>query len=235
MVCLPEVESVYIASKNDSFNLEAEISTLLADSSRSSFALPRELNAEQRKHAKKTVEQYPDLKCESFGFGKDRKMHLFKRKAGQDSTREDQVPRCSPQHVSVKNTFIDDWISADVTPADARIVQSMPHNMFGQSLSAELYEEFDALCTGEGDDFANVLVQSKEALPSNGCFQEQFFALGTEVVIQGLVKAPSFNGAWGVVQSWDAETGRYNVQLACAAINGQRLAKIKGENLREAL
>jgi len=232
MVCLPAAKGECARVENDSFDIERAVVDLMSDPKQLSLELPCSLSAEERKYAKKLAEQYPDLKCESFGFGKDRQIHLFKRNSANDSG--DQTPGCSP-HVSVKNTFIDDWISADGTSADARVVQSMPHNMFGQSLSAELYAEFDALCTGEGDDLANVLAQSKEALPSNGCFQEQFFALGTEVVIQGLVKAPSFNGAWGVVQSWDAETGRYNVLLACAAINGQRMAKIKGENLREAL
>jgi len=62
--------------------------------------------------------------------------------------------------------------------------------------------------------------------------EEQLFDVGTQVVIYGLVKAPSFNGAVGVVQSWDAGTGRYNLLLAQATSTGYRWAKLKAENLQ---
>eukprot|EP00747_Dinoflagellata_sp_TGD_P089330 gnl/TRDRNA2_/TRDRNA2_164283_c0_seq5.p1 gnl/TRDRNA2_/TRDRNA2_164283_c0~~gnl/TRDRNA2_/TRDRNA2_164283_c0_seq5.p1 ORF type:complete len:359 (-),score=77.26 gnl/TRDRNA2_/TRDRNA2_164283_c0_seq5:95-1114(-) len=56
---------------------------------------------------------------------------------------------------------------------------------------------------------------------------EDSIAAGTEVVIEGLVKAPAFNGQCGVVQSFDKETGRYAVLLA-----SKQLAKIKRANFR---
>lgn len=62
------------------------------------------------------------------------------------------------------------------------------------------------------------------------------FTPGTQVVIEGLTKAPAFNGHSGVVLSFDSGTGRYNIQLsveACSA--GNQIAKIKPENLRSAI
>jgi hypothetical protein len=54
---------------------------------------------------------------------------------------------------------------------------------------------------------------------------------GTQVVIDGLTKAPAFNGRSGVVQSFDAQSGRYNLQLLMES-GGYQLAKVKLENLR---
>jgi len=211
-------------NSNQSFDVEAAIAGLLADPNRASVELPCLLSSEQRKHAKKVVEQYPDVTCESFGLGKERQMHLFKVNAGQG----DETPACSPQRVSVKNTFIDDWIDADgVCPANARVVQSMPHNMFAQSLSAE--------AAGQAISEASANIKEAPATEIAASETQYSFALGAEVVIDGLVKAPSFNGAFGVVQSWDAESGRYNVLLASDAINGQRWAKIRAENLQAAV
>jgi len=239
MVCLSTGVSTYeragVASgTNDSFDVEMAIAELLADPSRTSLELPCLLSAEQRKHAKKVVEQHPDLKCESFGLGKDRQMHLFKCKLVDKSAKGDQIVECSPQRVSVKNTFINDWI--ENSPADERVVQSMPHNMFGKCLSLE--RSRCDLPTVEGQGSTSRLADEAESImpqSANGVLEEdQLFALGTEVVIDGLVKAPSFNGAIGVVQSWDADSGRYNILLASATTAGQQWAKIKGVNLRQA-
>merc|ERR1719183_1424827 len=127
MVCSSTVRSECAATTsgaNDSFNVEVLVAELLADPNRASLALPCLLSTEQRKYAKKVVEQHPDLKCESFGFGKDRQLHVFKRSSREESIRGNNDSDCSPQCVSVKNTFIDDWIDVDSMPADQRIVQS---------------------------------------------------------------------------------------------------------------
>merc|ERR1719401_1039903 len=60
----------------------------------------------------------------------------------------------------------------------------------------------------------------------------QQIALGTEVIIQGLVKLPDFNGLRGVVQSLDYDSGRYNIHLnEAAGSNGHRWVKVKADNL----
>merc|ERR1719446_1202007 len=125
-----EDATIVASMGKDSFDIESAIVGFRADPNRASFELPRLLSADQRKHVKKIAEAYPDLKCESFGLGKDRQLHLFKCNATDKSISEEATTKCSPQSVSVKNTFIDDWISANESKADARVVQSMPHNMF---------------------------------------------------------------------------------------------------------
>lgn len=61
----------------------------------------------------------------------------------------------------------------------------------------------------------------------------QLIALGTEVIIEGLVKLPDFNGLPGVVQSLDADSGRYDILLNDpAGARGWRKVKVKADNLR---
>jgi len=241
------VESEYIGAAcgaNDVFDIEVAIKGLLADPTLASMKLPRTLSSEQRKHVKKIVEQHHELKCESFGLGEDRQMHLFKRNSGDkqlhNNVSGDRMSDCSPQSVRVKNTFIDDWIQTDGMPADGRIVQSMPHNMFAQRLSAEM----SGHVTSAGQEFneAHEDRHTYEVTTGAGCriaakpgVDEHQYALGTEVVIDGLVKAPMFNGASGIIQSWDADSQRYDILLTVATSGGQRWAKVKGDNLRLAM
>jgi hypothetical protein len=230
---------VSAAGASDTFDAEIAIAGLLADANRASIELPRMLTAEQRKHAKKIVEQHPNLKCESFGLGEDRQMHVFKRATGGRS------PDCSPGSVTVKNTFIDDWIQPDGSMVDQRTVQSMPHNMFAQHLSAEMsgHAASDTSLlppTHEGTaSDASLLPPTPEGTASAGSYSapatHMKFALGAKVVIDGLVKAPSFNGAVGVIQAFDEDAQRYDVLLEFATANGQRWAKIKADNLRLAM
>lgn len=60
-----------------------------------------------------------------------------------------------------------------------------------------------------------------------GALGEKHIDAGAKVVIEGLAKCPEFNGASGVVQSMDSDTGRYNVVLDTG-----KLAKIKALNLQ---
>lgn len=229
-----------------SFDAEIAIAGFLADSTMASIELPRRLTAEQRKHAKIIVQQHANLKCESYGLGDDRQMHVFKNDwRGTGDSASDRTPDCSPHSVSVKNTFIDDWVSSQSTTThEQRIVQSMPHNMFAQSLSAEMCGY--GTSTVEGSTIATpttvanesaVFVMPYAALESPFLLEDaqavrQTYALGAEVVIDGLVKAPSFNGAVGIIQSWDADSGRYDILLTIPTSTGHRWAKVKAENLR---
>lgn len=239
MVCIPEVESEYINAAADSFDVASVIEGLLADPSRASIQLPRTLTAEQRRHAKKIIEQHQNLKCESFGMGEDRQMHVFKcntsgiqEKPQSNQIRGDTTAECSPQSFSVKNTFIDDWIQPDGVPADGRNVQSMPHNMFAQRLSAELAGHIASNVESKESNTLPGTLEAKSQMAAETTAGEFQMAMGSEVVIDGLIKAPMFNGAAGTVQSWDAETGRYDILLSVPTPSGQRWAKVKGENLR---
>jgi hypothetical protein len=71
------------------FDAAALIADFSADSSLMSLELPH-MTTGQRKSTKKLLEQYPDLRCESYGFGADRRLHLFK-KGHAEATAEAQL------------------------------------------------------------------------------------------------------------------------------------------------
>jgi len=60
------------------FDLAAAIAAFAGDASRQSLELPLGLSAAERKRAKALVDGHTGLKCESFGFGAERRMHVFK-------------------------------------------------------------------------------------------------------------------------------------------------------------
>mmetsp|Transcript_61171 Transcript_61171/g.178790 ORF Transcript_61171/g.178790 Transcript_61171/m.178790 type:complete len:381 (+) Transcript_61171:101-1243(+) len=305
------------AKNGSAIDIEAMINAFLADASRNSLELPRSLTAEQRKQAKRLAEQHQGLKCESYGYGQERQLHLFKKEskdcvrvkntfiddwegsAGEEQAIFRSMPpsmpvdllqrtleRCkvnsegnwveAPEHkdelasgespskagqsvgstsgpdlpplpdgFQVRNTFI----HIESVPEVERIVQSMPHGMFRQCLEAELSAQGPpANSTGST---ANAVAASTPAAASplavSGSAAPQVtapvaapsasappvLAPGTEVVIQGLVKLPDFNGLRGVVQSLDEESGRYDVLLdGPAGQCGWRWVKVKGENCR---
>ncbi|CAK0831941.1 unnamed protein product, partial [Prorocentrum cordatum] len=68
------------AEKEEEIDIEALIAAFLADEGRATLEMPR-MSAGQRKQAKRLVEQHPGLRCESFGLGQDRQLHLFKEAA----------------------------------------------------------------------------------------------------------------------------------------------------------
>lgn len=85
-----ERSSSQVAPAGDvqAFDLAAAISEFARDASRKSLELPLGLSAEQRKRAKALVEQHTGLKCESFGFGAERRMHVFREAAAQEDKLE---------------------------------------------------------------------------------------------------------------------------------------------------
>mmetsp|Transcript_85473 Transcript_85473/g.222670 ORF Transcript_85473/g.222670 Transcript_85473/m.222670 type:complete len:93 (-) Transcript_85473:1440-1718(-) len=83
-----------MAAAAASFDLRASIEGFLADATCSTMELPR-LTTGQRKEAKKLLEQFPQLTCESFGLAEDRRLHLFKAKAQGAAVAAAAVPRRS--------------------------------------------------------------------------------------------------------------------------------------------
>jgi hypothetical protein len=55
-------------------------------------------------------------------------------------------------------------------------------------------------------------------------------ALGTTVVVCGLVNQPAFNGLHGTVSAFDEQCGRYNIMLD-VGMGSQKMVKLKAENL----
>lgn len=267
------------ASNGKSFNLEVAFADFLADETRTELALPP-MTTEQRKEAKRLAEQYPDIKCESFGFGEERRLHLFKTQNGtaptgltrtgsEKSTTASEVDTPSTANTShevnfgsvfseliqIRNTFIHVEVSDCV---DQRMVQSMPHGMFGKCWEEEVQkmkgdakktanqaakqtvpredsqEEVSSVVHSDAGSTRTEEAPPRVAVPPPPKQAPQgFFAPGCDVFVEGLTKCPAFNGLSGRVQSLDKQSGRYDVLLI--SNNGYQLAKIKGENLRIAV
>lgn len=160
----------------------------------------------------------------------------------------------TPTGLEIRNTFI----HFDCQPADERHVQSMPHGMFSkcldvEALRAKVAEQVRSAPPVEppcpapqhapvfpAPQHAPVLPQPDTVAPQVPCAppvidadastDEPVLAAGTEVVTCGLLKCPAFNGLTGTVQSYDKETGRYDVLLA-APTGGHKWAKVKRDNL----
>lgn len=143
-------------------------------------------------------------------------------------------PDASSLPLRVRNTFID----LETAPAmDDRAVRSMPHGMFSRCLHSEMASgdaTLDRIVIPQAmPRAAQVFNPACIAAPSIQA--PMALAPGTEVVIEGLVKSPAFNGQHGSVQSFDMETGRYNILLAVAGPGHHRWAKVKRDNLQLAL
>lgn len=65
------------------FDLAAAIAAFVADPSAATLELPAGLSAQQRRSSKALVEPYPDIRCDSFGFGCERRLHLFRKSHAQ--------------------------------------------------------------------------------------------------------------------------------------------------------
>jgi hypothetical protein len=72
------------SSRSDELDIGEVIAEFLADDECSSLELPH-MTPGQRKQTKSMLEQHPEIMCESFGFGKERQLHLFKKPCGSDS------------------------------------------------------------------------------------------------------------------------------------------------------
>lgn len=235
------------------------VAEFAADPRQASLELPH-MTTGQRKAAKKLLENYPELRCESYGFGPERQLHLFK-KCADHAEQEVQVKaseqkcdmsplgpvRClssstdgqetvlpaMDKELQVRNTFIHFDKSVD-----QRVVQSMPHGMFKQCLLAESsrgatgYETPTTMGCNTPTSVSEADLHELMCLPIE---EEKRWSLcpGALVVVEGLVKAAAFNGRSAVVQSFDEESGRYSILLASSS--GSQEAKIKEENLRVVL
>jgi len=78
----------------------------------------------------------------------------------------------------------------------------------------------------EGTPHGSALPMPPQAAPPPPCFVP-----GTPVVLQGLSNQSNFNGLPGVVSSFDADCGRYNVMIEIGPNGPQRLVKVKFQNL----
>lgn len=224
----------------------------LADPARASLQLPH-MTAGQRKSVKKLLEQYPELRCESYGFGEERQMHLFKAESSltlaslaehstappseesEGSRKGSSSPASSHRELpfqgmqgamQVRNTFIHFEEAHD----DGRTVQSMPRNMFRRCILAESLQRS---CVNEPPVESTTKGMEQSCCFLQGDSETMRLKPGALVVLEGLVKLPAFNGQSAVVQGYDEATGRYDILIVSpTAAGGCQQAKIKDENLR---
>jgi len=148
-------ESSMSGTKSDeSFDIDVAISEFLADARRRSLELPH-MTTGQRKQARKLVDKHPELKCESYGLGAERRLHLFKPEIEKDEEAPAEVkhlghlsPSSLVAHVfSVKNTFIDGFAEE---PQEPTVFRSTPVRLPGGVLPrrrSEPCEPFDETCS----------------------------------------------------------------------------------------
>jgi len=308
--------------------IENTIADFLQDPASQSMEFPN-LTAQQRKHAKTVLEKHPELYCESYGFGKERKLNVFKKSPIASSTvtimdfmAGDILAGDAACMVNVKNTFIDDWTSAEKEPfilrsmpahlptssvqcvmdgpvckidlpsvkddehstvapsscesddgsdtsvppslpdwffpppgldikvkntfvhfaetsADERAVQSMPGSMFRKCLLLEslLAEPGEAPVADASPRQLHIQPdeqQHEEEAPTcqvrtGDEVSDTSLMVNDEIVIQRLAKCPAFNGLTGTVQAFDAPSGRYSVLLS-SPIDGNKTVMLKREN-----
>lgn len=127
------------------FDVVAAIEEFLGDSKRTSLELPH-MTTGQRKSTKKLLEQYSELHSESFGFGAERRLVLFKQ-SSQNILQDIGVGRnmqrsLAEVEVTIKNTFVDDWVAPEAESIMFRSLQNK--------------------ASDRGLDFASVVRMSKE-------------------------------------------------------------------------
>jgi len=207
-----------MAAQDGNFDVEKALADFLADPSCMELQLPH-MTTGQRKQAKKLVDQYPEIKCESYGFGPDRSLHLFKG-AGRDmtsSTNEDKHPSDrsteSPASATpnlsktssedLSSSALDDMQDADDRPLSPELI--CVRNTFIHVESANLVDArvvqsmphgMFSKCWSE-----EVGQPPAQLLPGVPCIAapapvavapKGMIAAGAAVVIEGLTKCPSF-------------------------------------------
>mmetsp|Transcript_58774 Transcript_58774/g.108494 ORF Transcript_58774/g.108494 Transcript_58774/m.108494 type:complete len:328 (+) Transcript_58774:85-1068(+) len=127
------------------FEAASALAAFLADPTQMTLELPP-MSAAQRREVKQLAAQYPELRCESYGFGAERQLHLFKPSTGNSQGAKVSLPSDTAsnageaeQHppVRVRNTFIDGWIcnEADAEEAEPVIFRSMPPQLNTDSVT----------------------------------------------------------------------------------------------------
>jgi hypothetical protein len=141
------------------FNLEDVIACFADDDSCVSHALPASLTKDQRQLAKKLVGCYQNVVCESYGFGLERQLHLFKKRAGGNRVQ-----------TRVKNTFIDAWLeNSQGKNASTPMFRSLPSDWRGSSDVAsapEVAKQCNAVMVRRG---LPVSMQLGETLEDSSC------------------------------------------------------------------
>jgi hypothetical protein len=162
-----------------SFDVAKVLADFIADPSRDTLELPH-MTTGQRKQTKKLMEEYSNLRCESYGFGADRQLHVFKRDP------LDALPADPPAHearevfinaLSIKNTFIDGWASCE------------PEPMVFRSLQVPLSKDSLGLYVGAQDSYQRAAGSDCSTSASDKEFEESFDSSDSSMLQKRDVKA----------------------------------------------
>jgi hypothetical protein len=133
-----------------SLDVSPMISDFFEDPSRTALELPH-LTTGQRKVAKQLLEQYPTLRCESYGFGAERRLHIFKEAHGEAGA-------ASPENFLVNNhTTLIDETTSQLEPALGR---SVPVNAERGALDFASLAKLANQKKLEVDSIATVIMES---------------------------------------------------------------------------
>jgi len=99
------------------FDSSTMIATFSADASKTSLQMPH-MTTGQRKNVKKLLEEYPELRCESYGFGAERCLHLFKKNHADVSTKT----QSSASPLDISSCGIKTTLTEHVVPSAAEQV-----------------------------------------------------------------------------------------------------------------
>jgi hypothetical protein len=133
--------------------LEDVVARFADDDSLPSYVFPSSLSIEQRQFAKTAVRRYANVRCESYGFGAERKLHLFKKREVFNIVGDASMPECV--RMRVKNTFIDAWLDdGEAKCSCSPVIRSLPadlRSLVGStaSVASEIQEAIDAASTGK--------------------------------------------------------------------------------------
>lgn len=148
------------APEETSFDVSAAVSAFINDPGLATLELPASLTPDQRKQAKKLADQHPGLKCESFGFGAERQLHLFKTRTPATGSLTQEARTA----VRVKNTFIDDFVAAETSKGAEPIhCRSLPNRLY----DAQAWEGVDE--EGTPDQYMPIPGNQHSPLPNRSC------------------------------------------------------------------
>lgn len=202
--------------------------TQFAQGSSASCALPESLSADERLEATTIAAKF-GLHTISYGTG-DRRLHLLRGSPnpGSDSWTDMDRARsiaptlgCHEKVVEVKNTFI--HVEDPSREEDEREIWTMPAGTLQLELAREMRER--EMKERRRADTVNRQTDTGET-----------WILGQSVLLKGLKNA-EYNGAQGIVDSFDDEAQRYNVRLSSDfhCNNGPsdilRKVKVRRENI----
>jgi len=185
-----------------SFDVESAIRSFVADESCTTLELPASLSVEQRRCAKKCAEQHEGVRCESFGFGAERRLHLFKQPSpkaeGVSGNAELHVDEIQ-QAVRVKNTFIDDWVGGQTSSEPVQF-RSLPISLLRRTLERCLQEVGDGKLSLAGsladvrmDDVASTECPQSPACSTPTPLESPLGGLGAFTALPAGVMVPSGN------------------------------------------